>query len=94
MRSSSDEFLGLLRTEAHRQLVALEPEGPDLREKLSVYLNEVPVALGLLEGLVPNVGGGRVLEVGGGIGAVAACLAHLGFDVTAIEPGDLGSKTC
>ncbi len=90
MRSSSDEFLSLLRTEAHRQLAASEPGRPDLREKLSVYLNEVPVALGMFEGLVPNVGGGRVLEVGGGIGAVAACLAHLGFDVIAIEPGGPG----
>lgn len=31
-----------------------------------------------------------MLEVGGGIGAVAACLAHLGFEVVAIEPGGLG----
>jgi len=31
-----------------------------------------------------------VLEVGGGIGAVSACLAHLGHEVVAIEPGGPG----
>lgn len=88
--AASDWFLSELRREAHRWLAASQPHRPDLKDKLTIYLNEVPVALGLLEELGPNFAGGRVLEVGGGIGAVAASLAHLGFEVVAIEPGGPG----
>ncbi len=90
VQSGADEYLTVLRERAHEQLVAIEPDRADLHEQLTVYLNEVPVALDLLEDLGPTVGAVRVLEVGGGIGAVAACLAHLGFDVVAIEPGGPG----
>jgi SAM-dependent methyltransferase len=90
VQTGADEFLTVLRARAHEQLAAIEPNRSDLREQLTVYLNEAPVALDLLKDLGPNVGAVRVLEVGGGIGAVAACLAHLGFDVVAIEPGGPG----
>ncbi len=91
MTAAVEGFLSQLRSEAHRLLAESEPDRPDLEEKLIVYLNEVPVALELLRGLRSGFeGDSRVLEVGGGIGAVAACLAHLGFDVVAIEPGGPG----
>ena len=88
--AAAEGFLSQLRGEAHHHLSTSQPDRADLAEKLTVYLNEVPVALDLLEDLGPSFGGGRVLEVGGGIGAVAACLAQLGFDVVAIEPGGPG----
>jgi 2-polyprenyl-3-methyl-5-hydroxy-6-metoxy-1,4-benzoquinol methylase len=67
------------------------PDRPDLHEKLDVYLNEVHVALDLVSDALSGMGReGRVLEVGGGIGAVSACLAHLGHEVVAIEPGGPG----
>jgi len=88
-RTDAGGFLALLTVRAHEQLATLEPNRADLRDKLEVYLNEVPVALDLLARMGPWTGR-RVLEVGGGIGAVSACLAHLGLDVVAIEPAGPG----
>ncbi len=80
------DHLGRSAPPALRQIA---PERPDLDDLLRTYLGEVEVALDLLQPCIPRLHG-RVLEVGAGIGAVSACLAHLGLEVLAIEPGGAG----
>jgi len=52
--TDADGFLALLAVRAQEELSALEPNRVDLRDKLEVYLNEVPVALDLLARMGPN----------------------------------------
>jgi SAM-dependent methyltransferase len=85
-----DGFFASFSARAHQKLAELAPSRRDLRDSLIVYLNEAPVALELLRDEMEYSGTKRVLEVGGGIGAVTACLAYLGFDVVALEPDGLG----
>ena len=76
---------------ASAELARLAPFRPDLHETLDVYLNEVHVALDLVNEALSGMGReGRVLEVGGGIEAVSACLAYLGDEVVATEPDGPG----
>ncbi len=86
---SSAAFRDALVEGAQKRLNDFAPDREDLFELLRTYLNEVPVALQLLE---PVLGGKsrRILEVGSGIGAVAMCLVELGYDITGIEPGGPG----
>jgi SAM-dependent methyltransferase len=86
---SSAAFRDALVEWAQKRLNDFAPDREDLFELLRTYLNEVPVALQLLE---PVLGGKsrRILEVGSGIGAVAMCLVELGYDITGIEPGGPG----
>jgi len=63
-RDRADDFIHSLRIGVIEELAALEPNRTDLRDKVEVYLNEVPVALGLLARMVPRAGR-RVLGVSG-----------------------------
>jgi len=89
LRDGTQDLLEHLERNAPLALRRVAPERHDLEELLRTYLGEVDVALDLLRSYLPEFRG-RVLEVGAGMGAVSACLAHLGMEVLAIEPGGPG----
>ena len=91
-RTPSSQLLDELKRTAPLELARLAPDRPDLLEKLETYLNEVPVALGLLAPLLDAETPRRILEVGSGIGAVTACLRADGHEVIAIEPAGPGFR--
>ena len=86
---ASATFRHQLAERAQQRLAEDSPDRADLSVLLRTYLNEVPVALELLEATLSGADL-RILEVGSGIGAVALCLAELGYDITGIEPGGPG----
>lgn len=85
------EFLDERRVTAPAVLAAL-PTGFSadgrVRELVTTYLDEGPVAVDLL---APHLGRPmRILEIGSGIGLVSRFLAGLGHDVVATEPAAEG----
>ena len=78
-----------LATRAQQRLAERAPGRADLDDLLRTYLNEIPVALELLGPVISGTDL-RILEAGSGTGAVAVCLAALGYDITGIEPGGPG----
>ncbi len=75
------------------RLHEVSPERPEMARLLETYLNEVDVALELLDPIVRSRGSLRILEVGSGIGAVAVCLRSIGHSVVALEPRGPGFET-
>jgi SAM-dependent methyltransferase len=66
-------------------------ERPDLLDLFFTYQNEALEARRLLDSsLVKLEGGARILEIGGGILALASQLASEGFKVTSVEPVGAG----
>lgn len=86
---ASAAFRHELAERAWQRLRKHATDRSDLSELLRTYLNEVSVALELLEPILGDTSL-RILEVGSGAGAVAFCLAELGYDITGIEPGGPG----
>jgi SAM-dependent methyltransferase len=86
---ASAAFRHELTERAQQRLTECAPDRADLSELLRTYLNEIPVALELLSEVIGDTNR-RILEVGSGTGAVALCLAELGYDITGIEPGGPG----
>lgn len=60
-----------------------------MTERLGIALGEVAQTLKVLGGLGVSAGG-RMLEVGAGLGLTSAYLSSCGFDVSALEPAGVG----
>jgi len=85
--------------EVHNQMVklldptslpaTLDLDSEDFNQKIGTAIEESLQTLRLLVGLeFPD--GAQVLEVGAGYGFASICLAFMGFNVTALEPGGTG----
>lgn len=86
----TEAFRTALNSGAMELLEEVAPDRADLADLLQTYLNEVPVALSLLEPILERSTPLRLLEVGSGVGAVTACLRSVGYSVVALEPGGPG----
>lgn len=86
-----DRFLADRGVDAASLLAALPAHverSARVRELVATYLDEGPVAVGLV---APHLGPRlRILEVGSGIGLVSRFLAELGHEVVATEPSPDG----
>ena len=88
-----------LITEVHSKMIqsidlvqvihALEMSEEELRSMYLAAVEESRQTLSLLVDIQLERGS-RVLEVGAGFGLASICLAMMGFDVCALEPGGLG----
>ena len=88
-----------LITEVHSKMIqsidlvqvihALEMSEKELRSMYLAAVEESRQTLSLLVDIQLERGS-RVLEVGAGFGLASICLAMMGFDVCALEPGGLG----
>lgn len=87
---SLDEFLARIdRSRVVDEVVSTSgSDRAEVARRLDTYLNECGVGLDLVEPYLGNRP--RILEVGAGIGAFSAFLAHEGFGVVAIEPAGPG----
>jgi 2-polyprenyl-3-methyl-5-hydroxy-6-metoxy-1,4-benzoquinol methylase len=88
-----------LITEVHTKMIqsidlakvlnVLEMREEELRTLYSAAVEESRQTLSLLLN-IQLVRGSKVLEVGAGFGLASICIAMMGFDVVALEPGGLG----
>jgi len=87
------EFRAALSRAATSIVPEIAPGRPGVIGLLETYLGEVPTALDALDRVLDSPRRFRILEVGSGIGAVAACLRFVGHEVVALEPRGPGFET-